>query len=402
MSLLNQMLQDLDDRAPPGEPQPVRLSVASAANTPTTDQDGDGPDWVRVGAGGAVVVAFVAAVWFFYGTDKAHSNGQASVQTAIGPTVSAVRNAPVSAPASTVKSAEVRVADSADASGPQPAIAVAPPTVQIKTADREVRLGRQSEPAVSEVPSAVPVMAPPADQRETDADPSEPTAVAYLPLRNTELPIKEQAAPEAVDTTPKAGISVKTPKAPQLHAAERARLAIGQGELSEAESILQRQLRRAPGDKEARELLVGLMLRGERYDAVAEQLDEGLKRHPGHVKFSLIKARLLAQFGEMAAATEILEQSKPSATGRVERLQMLGALYQQQSRYNQAIDSYRQLLELIPSAGTAWVGLAISLDGLGDTAALQAYERALRLGGLPAAADSYARQRVSQLELGVD
>ena len=70
----------------------------------TTDQDDNGPDWLRIGAGGAVVVAFVAAVWFFYGTDRAHGNGQASVQTAIGPTDSAVSNAPVSAPAPAVKS----------------------------------------------------------------------------------------------------------------------------------------------------------------------------------------------------------------------------------------------------------------------------------------------------------
>ena len=47
-------------------------------------------------------------------------------------------------------------------------------------------------------------------------------------------------------------------------------------------------------------------------------------------------------------------------------------------------------------------GLIIILDGLGDSAALEAYGRALWFGGLPAAAESYARQRVSQLELTVD
>jgi len=221
-------------------------------------------------------------------------------------------------------------------------------------------------------------------------------------LRNTELSAREEMPSETMTVASRTDTPVKTAKSPVPETMELARVAIEQGELSSAEMILQRRLQGVPGDRVARELLVGLMLRGGRYDAAARQLDQGLKQHPGHVKFSLIKARLLAQSGEVAGAIRILESSTPSEMGRVERLQMLGALYQQESRYEQALDSYRRLLELDPSSGTSWVGLAISLDGLGDSAALEAYDRALRFGGLPAAADSYARQRFSQLELTVD
>ncbi|MGB5453055.1 MAG: hypothetical protein WBN00_13260, partial [Sedimenticolaceae bacterium] len=71
---------------------------------------------------------------------------------------------------------------------------------------------------------------------------------------------------------------------------------------------------------------------------------------------------------------------------------------QQRSRYEEALESYRALLALIPESGAVWVGLAISLDGLGDADALDAYKRALQLGGLPAAAAHYARQRIGQME----
>ena len=74
---------------------------------------------------------------------------------------------------------------------------------------------------------------------------------------------------------------------------------------------------------------------------------------------------MLAQDGETDEAIKILEGAPAASRGRAERLQMLGALYQQQSRYEDALQSYRALLSLTPDAGPAWVGLAISLDGLG-------------------------------------
>ncbi len=182
----------------------------------------------------------------------------------------------------------------------------------------------------------------------------------------------------------------------------QAEQAIDRGELAVAEQLLQRRLGEAPGDRRARELLIGLMLRGERYPAAIEQLDKGLARAPSHAKFMLIKARLLAQAGDMTGALGLLESLPRAHDGRVEAVQMLGALYQQQGRYADAVVSYRELLGLKPNYGPAWVGYAISLDGTGDPKALAAYRRALRLGGVPSAAAMYARERIAQLEVSGD
>ena len=403
MSLLNQVLQDLDERAPVGESRPVRLSVAPAAHQDLAGPEDNGPDWARLGAGVAVIVAFVAAVWVFYGPGEQESGTKISPQRVSPPAVAASIPTPYAEPAVSPvpenDSGKVPGADSATRPAPSPDL---PTTRMAMAADQENLPEGQVEKVVTKVSSAVPVTPAPERRQEVNNSSARPDKVSYLPLRNSELPVVEATPPETARVTPASAMPVKTSKSPPPGPVEMARSAIEQGELSSAEMILQNRLRLVPGDTDARELLVGLILRGGRYDTALQQLDQGLKQHPGHVKFSLIKARLLAQSGEVAAAVSILESSTPSTVGRVERLQMLGALYQQQTRYEQAVGSYRQLLQLKPSDGTAWVGLAISLDGLGDAAALEAYGRALRFGGLPAAAESYARQRFSELELTVD
>jgi Flp pilus assembly protein TadD len=407
MSLLNQVLQDLDERAPVTQPRSPHLTVAPAATLGAEELDDRRPNWIRLGAGAGIVSAFVAAVLLFHNVDEADVE---SVQPQLSVTVSAVPELVLDAVTEELDPAGV---ESGASDGASVRTVDSAPLVQVQsTVSPAVNTAVPSTPAVASVTVAsvskpVTSAAKPAPAADADASgvADSPTELSYLRLRNTELPVagESQQAISGQDSLALEGNqSVKTAKSPAPTAIERARQAIEQGELSSAESILQKRLQQAPADQYARELLVGLMLRGGRNDAAMRQIDRGLKLHRGHVKFNLIKARLLAQRGEAEAATRILESMRSANVGRTERLQMLGALYQQLARFEKAVDSYRSLLNLDAAAGASWVGLAISLDGLGDPTALQAYDRALELGGLPAAAESYARQRLSQLGARVD
>jgi Flp pilus assembly protein TadD len=172
---------------------------------------------------------------------------------------------------------------------------------------------------------------------------------------------------------------------------------IERGDLTQAEARLEEYLERQPDSREGRELLLGLMLRGDRLQAAMTQLELGLRHHPGHPAFLLIKARLLIRQGQGDAARELLADHHQSGRATAEMLQMLGALYQQQQRYAAAAETYRELTRLRPDSGPAWAGLAISLDAAGEAGAGSAYRRALRLGGLPRAAADYAGQRLAAL-----
>ena len=410
MSLLNQVLQDLDERMPSDDRQPIRLSVAPSGKHHVDAVGVDsGPERARLLVGFLVIAAFVAAVWAFYPTDERPGSHRVVDLPLPAPAMAANETMSREAPVSPVV-----LNDSADRhTQHEPG---APSSILVSAAEKpapEVTAGAKrlsvSEPT-GLAPAPVPDEMASAEAGAASGNPDEPqpagfpnkAKVDYLPLRNTELPTFETSAPKPDANRLTTDAKVKTAKSPVPQSLEEVRGEIELGELSFAEYLLQQRLRGAPTDREARELLIGLMLRGERYDAAMQQLDEGLHHDPGNIKFSLIKARILAQSGRDEVAIRILESAPSSRTGRVERLQMLGALYQKQSRYEQARDNYRALLNLQPSAGPAWVGLALSLDGLGDPAAHEAYARALRIGGLPAAAEEYARQRIVQTGSRVD
>lgn len=214
---------------------------------------------------------------------------------------------------------------------------------------------------------------------------------SYIALRNVEpLTASPPRARRAAPVKSKADVA-DSPLA-------KARAQIESGELSSAESTLTRHLDRMPDDRIARELQVGLILRGGRHAEALRAIDDGLGRHPDNAKLLLIKARLLAEQGKVAAAVDLLRRLAAGERPSMDSLLLLGALYQQQGRYALAVDVYRRLLVVRPTAGPAWVGLAIGLDGLGKPEALAAYQRALRLGGLPEAAERYARQRTAEME----
>jgi len=410
MSLLNQVLQDLDERMPSDDRQPIRLSIAPPVKH-HVDAVGGEPEPLRARLllGLLIAAAVVAAVWAFYPADQLPGSHRVIDPTVQAPPVTANESMPREiqpVPVELKESADRRTRHEPDAQSSDSVGATEKAAPQVKAAAKGASASEPEGPA----PASVSVEVEPAEAGAVSAYSDESLQagdahegkIEYLPLRNTELSTLETSAPKRDTKRLTADTKVKTATTPMRQSLEEVRHEIELGELSYAEYLLHQHLRGLPDDRQARELLVGLMLRGERYDAAMRQLDEGLRHAPGHAKFSLIKARLFAQSGQDVAAIRILESSPPARMGRVERLQMLGALYQKQSGYEQARDSYRALLNLNPSAGPAWVGLALSLDGLGDPAAHEAYTRALRFGGLPAAADEYARQRVGQMGPEVD
>ena len=372
MSLLNQVLQDLDARQPQAAQPALRTAAPSIAEHAADDFPN--LDWQLLRRTGGVIagvlVVALLAVWVF----------ERSWQLA-GQTGPAMHSQPLTLPKAAIRP---------QVSVPSVVVAksVAPRPAPVANDVADVR------PA-----SSTPTADLPAEQAPVTT-PDEPADQVYLPLRNATLADLPVGSGQASVTTvvPPASVPTKSirpvPRDPLLDV----RQAIAGGELARAEALLSTRLQRAPQDLKARELLIGLMLRGERGDDALRELDAGLARHPAHGNFILIKARLLAQSGDNPAAIALLEQYAHPAAIRAQRLQMLGALYQQEGRYAGAAEHYRALLTVQPDAAAGWVGLAISLDARGDDGAAAAYRRALVIGGLPTSAEAYARGRLAELE----
>ncbi len=376
MSLLNQVLQDLDARQPQAARPVLRTAAPSIAEHAADDFAS--PDWQALLRPGMVIAGILLilllAAWVFERAWQLAGQTGPAIQSqpltlpepVRGPVQGTV---PSTAPPETVQRAAP--ANAASVARPQPVVPPAP----VEVADPVL-------PAI------------------TDSARPAPVDDNFLPLRNATLADLPDDSESAVVDRSEADRPLVTksirpvPKDP-LDAARRA---IASGELAAAEVALTTRLQRVPKDLEARELLIGLMLRGQRSSDALRELDAGLARHPAHGSFVLIKARLLAQSGDKQSAIVLLERHAGVSDIRAQRLQMLGALYQQDGRFGEAAENYRALLAIQPGSAAGWVGVAISLDAQGDDGAAAAYRRALRLGGLPASAEAYARGRLVELE----
>lgn len=175
--------------------------------------------------------------------------------------------------------------------------------------------------------------------------------------------------------------------------------ALQQHKADSAEKLWQQALSLEAAHDKSREGLIALYLSQGRKVEASKLLEEGLTHHPENGQLALLHARLQAEQGDNAAALATLEQAMGSAGEKPELFALAAALYQQQRDYGKSISSYQRALQLQPQQSNWWMGLGISLEGDGKTAeAKSAYEEALRRGGLAAESQRYVRQRLQALD----
>lgn len=127
-------------------------------------------------------------------------------------------------------------------------------------------------------------------------------------------------------------------------------------------------------------------------------LADGVSVHPRDVGLRLALANLLREQQKPAEALAALEGLVPSGSEAVAWYQLRGGLAQQLGQWPLARASYDQLVLLAPTEGRHWLGLGLAADASGDVAtARQAFARALSLPGLSATSRDYLTTRLEQL-----
>lgn len=177
-----------------------------------------------------------------------------------------------------------------------------------------------------------------------------------------------------------------------------AREAFNKGRLGEAAEGLRHALALDQSQHEARHLLSMLLWQQGERKAAVDLLQQGLQSAPDYAPFAVLRGRMLIEEGDISTALRLLEQYRRLAGEAPELLLLLGSVYQQAKKFPEAAGVYRQLVTRQPANARALAGLAISLDAQGKfDQALIRYRAALAVGGLPAAVSEYAGQRVSAL-----
>ena len=178
----------------------------------------------------------------------------------------------------------------------------------------------------------------------------------------------------------------------------RAVALLNQTRVSEAEEQLAAALEADPSHAPARQTYVALLLEQQRVASALRLLREAVDANPTQPTFSLGLARVYAEQREYPAALAVMDKAGPAAQGP--EFQVLrAAVLQRLGRHAEAVTAYHDALQKSAQPGTTWTGFGISLEALGRHGeASQAYHRALTAGPLPAELRDYAESRIKALK----
>ena len=349
MSLINQMLRDLEQRQPAPE-QPAAIPVMPSIGRLNADAP-RWPYWLAGTLGGGVLLVLGYWLW------PAH----AVVASKVDKVAAEVTSAPVPAmPSPVSQPVPVPVSET-------PPPLNAPPAVQV----------------VSATPQKAPDAPPPIVQGVPKSSP-----VPKAPRVQSSPPPTSEQAPLA---RPKSSKS--------KNALERLQQQADQAvSLSMRKEIFKDMLALEPANLKTRDQLLGLMLKTSPPEELENFLHESLLLFPKHLAFVTSLARLQLQQKKLAAATQTLLRAETAGSNEPAYLSLLASSYQQQNRFQEAESLYQTLIQLQPEKAEHWLGLGICADNLQQPAtALQAYQKALDQRSLSGEVILYIQQRLEAL-----
>ena len=178
----------------------------------------------------------------------------------------------------------------------------------------------------------------------------------------------------------------------------KASLLMQQGKVGKAKESLRQVLALDFAHLQARQTLAAVLFREQAYDEAIEVLELAGIQHPNHVPFRLLLARIYTERGQDPLAVDLLERMQPAVAPNSEYYALLAALYQRGAQYKKAAEIYKKLLASFPSRAIWWMGLGLSLQSLQQNEdALAAYNKSLQTQGLTAELRRFINTRIAQL-----
>lgn len=172
-----------------------------------------------------------------------------------------------------------------------------------------------------------------------------------------------------------------------------------QGKTSDAKKLLRKVLLLDFTHIKARQTLAALLFREQQYDEAIEILELGRIQNPQHVSFTLLLARIHTERGQDPIAVDLLERIKPDVATNSDYYALLAALYQRGAQYKNAAAVYEKLLSVYPGRAVWWMGLGLSLQSTERKKdALSAYQKALSAQGLTVELKRFIKKRMATLQ----
>ena len=383
MSLINQMLQDLDKRRSDSQAGATVYSQIKSA----PQRHAIHPAW-RFAIGLALMSAAAAAWLVLRPGAPAMRAAVPTTQVSVKPDVQPILPQPNIGDPTTTESPF-------KADPPQPALSLPRPSVNSAF---QLKLDNQLSPdsLLKETLRASPVTEATARAGDSTQQASPSAKLAIV------KPASSREAPSTSEATVNINKQVKELTAPQ-RAENEYRQAVAlmrQGKGEAAIAGIEQALRLDPQNGAARQTLVALLLESKRQDEAAAKLREGLTLDPSQVGLAMILARIQVdnEKGETRPALETLQRSLPYAVERADYQAFLAALLQREGRHQEAIEHYGLAVRKTPQNGVWWMGLGISLQAENRLPeARDAFTRAKASNTLSAPLLAFVDQKLGQL-----
>lgn len=168
---------------------------------------------------------------------------------------------------------------------------------------------------------------------------------------------------------------------------------------NDAEAAFAAALQQDGGHAPARRALALEWIDRGRLEEAARLLRDGLAQNGQTPQLAIVLARLQAQRddlqGGISTLRMLLDASVSAPAEQAEARALMATLQQSAGQHREAIDSYTAALRQVPQKGAWWVGLGLSLAAEGRPAsAAEAFERARATGTLSPELLVYVEQRL--------
>lgn len=265
----------------------------------------------------------------------------------------------------------------------------------------------QSAPSTTEPLQAMPTPDASDEVKTTTQAPAPPATDQALapppPLDNPAAPalgvtVKATASP----ARPKPAKPVANPSTAKPTATQQAqalyRAAQDSSSLLMRRENLDEALTLDPDYLPARILMLQTLVKANATTELDRFLDDSLRRYPSQLAFVTARAQLQMRRRDFATAAATLERIDPHQVEDPTYLAQLAASYQQLRRFENAAELYQRLTTIQPEKTEHWLGLAVSADSLQHRqTAIQAYRRALEKNNLTGDVVDYINQRLRAL-----
>ncbi len=191
-------------------------------------------------------------------------------------------------------------------------------------------------------------------------------------------PATENTVQAAVETSlPRFVKKTRTPAQIALRRFDRAQSLLTTGQIRAAADELLAALELDPTLVEARLQLSTLYLHKGRTDRARQLLDEGHRISSDNIEIAISYSRLLADQGEYLRALKILDVGLQSRTAGADTLALAASLHYKLKQFSASSTRYREALAQRPEQAVWWMGLGLSLEhDQRSGEALAAYRRA--------------------------